>query len=122
MNYEADWKKYNKSQKDRRLKMSYEEYVNWMYGKKVKVKSTKTITFERSEITKRATDSIKSLNTNVGTCTKNTMVEKVRTGKIVGPEAEEIISKSQRIAIHYSKGSYQYLTDTQNIQTLGQKR
>jgi putative aminopeptidase FrvX len=38
------------------------------------------------------------------------------------PEVRDaIVAKSKRIAIPYSKGAYQYVTDGAEIQTLGRK-
>lgn len=117
-----DWIAFNRQYKSQpKLKMSLEEYTNWIYGITKKPKaSNKEISFGRPSWAPK--DNIPSLlTTTKSTLSKNSIIEKVTRGQITGSDAEQIVSKSKRIGIAYSKGSYQYITDGTDIKTIGKK-
>lgn len=118
-----DHKKYNNQYKsDKRLQMSFDEYCNWINGTtKLKAAKSKGVTISKP-VWANTTDHIPSvIGTNKIIHAKASMVEKVKTGQIDGDAAVEIINKSKRIGIAYSKGSYQYITEGTDLKTIGKK-
>ena len=117
-----DWVEFNKQYKSQpKLKMTFEEYSNWVFGTTAKPKaSNKGMTFGRPSWAPK--DNIPSLIGNTkASLGKNSMVEKVTRGQITGDDADQIMSKSKRIGIAYNKGSYQYITDETDAKTIGKK-
>ena len=118
-----DHKKYNSQYKsDKRLQMSFDEYCNWINGTtKLKASKNKEVIISKP-VWANTTDHIPSIiGNNKITLSRVSMVEKVKTGQIDGDAANEIISKSKRIGIAYSKGGYQYITDGTDLKTIGKK-
>lgn len=119
---QQDWLAFNKQYKSQpKLRMTFQEYSDWVYGKTSKPKTTnKEFTFGRPSWAPK--DTIPSVIGNSKcSLSKNSIVEKVTRGQIVGIDAEQIMSKSKRIGIAYSKGSYQYITEETDIKTIGKK-
>jgi hypothetical protein len=117
-----DWMDFNKQYRGQpKLKMTFDEYTNWVFGKTPKPKaSNKAIIVGRPCWATK--DNIPSLIGNSkASLGKNSMVEKVTQGKITGDTAEKIIRNSKRIGIAYNKGSYQYITDETDAKTIGKK-
>lgn len=120
----ADHKKYNlQFVADKRLQMKFEEYVAWVNGTgKMKRKWSPA----QPKISKPSwavtTDHIPSImGTSQAKLSKTSMVEKAKMGLVDADSAIDIISKSKRIGIAYSKGSYQYITEGTDLKTLGKK-
>ena len=117
-----DWKAYNKSTKDKRLFMSFEDYKNWINGTTKKIKPS----FSKEPILSiplwaNNNSHIKSVISNTHQSIKPSMVERVRLGLEIGTTAEEIIRKSKRIGLSYSKGCYQYISEDTDLKELGRK-
>lgn len=119
-----DWKKYNSQYKTQpKLRMSYEEYYNWVMGTtKLKSQSHKTLSNTFGKPSWATKDDIPSvIGTSKTTMSRNSMVEKVARGEITGEAADAVIAKSKRIGIAFSKGGYQYITEGTDLKTLGKK-
>lgn len=119
----ADHKAYNAQYKhDKRLQMRFNDYVAWVNGKtKLKRTANKPVQLAKP-VWANTTDHIPSVfGTNKASLSKNTMVEKAKLGMFDSESAESIISKSKRIGIAYSKGSYQYITEGTDLKTIGKK-
>lgn len=56
---------------------------------------------------------------NENTLAKNTVIERVYRGEIVGKEADEIIRKSKCLAPAYNKGAYQYIDTKEQAIDIG---
>jgi hypothetical protein len=119
----ADHKAYNDQYRnDTRLQMTLAEYTNWLTGSVKLKRNYKSATIAFKPVWAATTDHIPSVISKTKIELRRTsMVEKVKTGEIEGEAANEIISKSKRISIAYSKGSYQYITDGTDLKTIGKK-
>ncbi len=122
-----DWTAYNKRNKSSKINMSFEEYKSWVLNVSPKTKKTISKITNEPNISKPIwasnTDNIKSISIigNTHQPTRNTMMEKVRMGFETGDTALEIINKSKRIGLMYSKGTYGYITDDTDPKDLGKK-
>lgn len=120
-----DWKAYNKRMKASRVPpMSLEEYKNWINGTTSKPKKN-SVSKREPTISKptwaNTTEHIASVKPGSYIPVKSTMVERARLG-LESPEvADEIIKKSKRIGLMYSKGTYGYITDETDVKDLGKK-
>jgi hypothetical protein len=64
---------------------------------------------------------IQSLKSSASCTTRNSVMDPVQLQKETPEVREAIIAKSKRIAIAYSKGAYQYVTDETDAKTIGKK-
>lgn len=119
----ADHKAYNDQYRnDTRLQMTLAEYTKWLTGSVKPKRNYKSATIATKPVWAATTDHIPSVISKTKIELRRTsMVEKVKTGEIEGDAANEIISKSKRISIAYSKGSYQYITEGTDLKTIGKK-
>lgn len=121
----ADWKQYNAQYKAQpKLRMTYEEYYNWVMGttKLIKPKKQTDIANAFGRPSWANNEYIPSVVSNSKTnMSRNSMVEKVARGEITGDAAEAVMAKSKRIGIAFSKGGYQYITEGTDLKTLGKK-
>lgn len=120
---QADWKSYNAQYKSQpKLRMSYEEYYNWVMGTGKKPTTSKSLdnTFGRP-VWATANNIPSLIGTSKTNMSRNSMVEKVTRGEITGEDAEGVMAKSKRIGIAFSKGGYQYITEDTDLKTLGKK-
>jgi hypothetical protein len=118
-----DHRNYNNQYKsDKRMQMTFDEYCHWLYGtSKLTATKNKEVIISKP-VWANTTDHIPSvIGNNKVTLSRTSMVEKVKTGQIDGDAAIEIISKSKRIGIAYSKGSYQYITEETDLKAMGKK-
>jgi hypothetical protein len=118
-----DWKAYNKGCSNKKLKMSFDDYKRWVYGKVSKRRKDTQAEFTFGKPKWAVTnDHIASV---VGhgkiELARRSMVEQVAQGIICGDEADEILVKAGRIALTTSKGCYQYISPDTDIKTLGKK-
>jgi hypothetical protein len=65
--------------------------------------------------------SCSSLNTNASWTEKNSIMDPIALAKESPEVRDQIIAKSKRIAIAYSKGAYQYVTEETDIKSVGRK-
>lgn len=120
---EVEWRAHNKRYRhDKRLQLTYDQYIDWKYGKRKSVKkSEKDLEFGKP-VWATTTEHIKSLQTNKTSIHSNrSMMSKVKNGEIIGADAELVIAKSKRIALLTSKGCYGYVGDDVDPKTLGKK-
>jgi hypothetical protein len=122
-----EWKAYNKRSKSSNISMSFEEYKSWVLNVSTSRKKSISKITKEPHLAKPSwasnTDHIQSVNFSNHTHqpTRNTMMEKVRMGFETGEAAAEIINKSKRIGLMYSKGTYGYITDGTDVKDLGKK-
>jgi hypothetical protein len=119
----AEHKAYNDQYKhDKRLQIRFHDYVAWINGT-TKIKRNKNSHVQLVKpVWANSTDHIQSvIGTAKAALSKNTMVEKAKLGIIDSESASSIISKSKRIGLAYSKGSYQYITEGTDLKTIGKK-
>lgn len=119
-----EWKAYNKSMKKSNVPpMSLEDYTNWINGTTKRTKKVFIGTDQVLSIPSWAnkTDHIPSVTTGTYTATKPSMVGRAMLGLESKEVADEIIKKSKRIGLMYSKGTYGYITDGTDVKELGKK-
>lgn len=122
----SDWILYNKQYKSQpKLKMTYDEYCNWVMGTtklaKPKKQTNETVNNFGRPVWANNQQIPSMISNSRATLSKNSMVEKVARGEITGDAADAVMAKSKRIGISYSKGGYQYITDDTDLKTLGKK-
>jgi hypothetical protein len=118
-----DWKKYNAQYKSQpKLRMTYAEYESWVMGTVKKPTTHKSLdnTFGRP-VWANANNIPSLIGTSKTNMSRNSMVEKVTRGEITGEAADQVMAKSKRIGIAFSKGGYQYITEDTDLKTLGKK-
>lgn len=124
--FEQEWREYNKRAKSTKTLMTFESYKAWITNTVPTTKpKSNTKTYEH-KLTKpswaNTTDNIKSIGIKGShQPARNTMMERVRLGIETGSTADEIINKSKRIGLMYSKGVYGYITDGTDPKDLGKK-
>jgi hypothetical protein len=119
----ADWRKYNKDMQVSRVPpISLEEYKNCINSTSKKYKPNNQHREPTLSIPSWATSTnhIKSIQGGSYIPTKSMMVERALLGLETPDIANEIIRKSKRIGLMYSKGAYQYsnLDDPEVIRRL----
>ena len=87
-------------------------------GKKYKQTFTAS-TSTQKPVMRESSKHIPSLETTGYTCGKKSIMDPVALAKEQPEVRDAIIAKSKRIAIHYNKGAYQYVTDGIDIKQIG---
>lgn len=89
-----------------------------------KFSMTKSLTVSRPFIPRAGAEltmSIPSLQTTVCNTTKLSIMDATQLAKEAPEVREAIIQKSKRVAIPYSKGAYQYITEEADVKNIGRK-
>ena len=114
---------YRKPNKERPL--TIEEYARYVYGKglpesrSVKLGSKKPLIFNGVPTWANTTTHIPSVTPNTYIAVKNSIMERLDNES--DEVRKEILDKKNRIALPYSKGAYQYITDADLATCLGRK-
>jgi hypothetical protein len=130
--FDTRWKQRNKMLKQIGLKPeSFEEFLDFVFGRSKKEKSSKTplsaVYSLKIPDNGRGKDDIYinvSKETKIvgpGDCTKRSIMDP-RVLANEKPEVREaILAKSRRLMPLYNKGGYQYVTDGEDVTTLGSR-
>lgn len=114
-------RRYRKSNNERPL--TIEEYARYVYGKGLpQAKPVKSTTrLKAASIPSWANDpyAIPSAQLTDHVPLKNSIMERIHNES--DEVKKEILDKKNRIAIPYSKGAYQYITDAELAKCLGRK-
>lgn len=114
-------RRYRKPNNERPL--TIEEYARYVYGKglpQVKQKKTrKQLVFNAIPTWANTTYHIPSSATTDHVPVKNSIMERLANES--EETRKEILDKKNRIALPYSKGAYQYITDADLAKCLGRK-
>ena len=113
--------RYRKPQKERAL--TIDEYVNYLYGRGLPGpklnKPKKELVFKGIPNWAVSHKHIPSVQPGTHIAVKNSIMERLSTES--DEVRTEIINKKNRIALPYSKGAYQYITDADLAKCLGRK-
>ncbi len=102
--------------------MTLQEYTDWINGtsKKVKRSGIKEPTL-KTPTWAITNDHIKSVKPGTHIAVRSTIMERALMGKESLEVTQEILNKSKRIGLMYSKGTYGYITDRTDVKDLGKK-
>ena len=114
-------RQYRKPNNERPL--TIEEYARYVYGKGLpqpkQIKERKRLKFNVVPSWANTTDHIPSATATDYIAVKNTIMERLANES--DETKQEILNKKNRIALPYSKGAYQYITDADLAKCLGRK-
>jgi hypothetical protein len=121
--YENDWKVFNKKNKTLRIEaITLQQYVDYLHGKPLPTKSTKsTLSIPSYSIPERDPKQYKSVKSTGYIAVRNSKTDLHYLEKESPEVRKAILEKSKRLAPAYSKGAYQYVSDDAEITTLGRK-
>jgi len=124
LKFEKDWLAFNKNNKRIRVDpITLEQYVAYVYGKPLPTKHITTLKsiIPTYIITERNPNDIKSVDQTGYIAVRRSKTDQHYLDKQTPEVRDAIIAKSKRLAPAYSKGSYQYISDEADINTLGRK-
>lgn len=126
--YEQEWREFNRSLKSNRWEpISLQAYIDYLHGKPLVQKLSKSNASIKSKLPSYRIppeldhSKYKSATYNSYHPTKKSIMDPVSLSKESEETRTEIIAKSKRIAIAYSKGAYQYVSDGTDPTTIGRK-
>lgn len=119
------WVEHNQQAKKSGVpKYSFDEFLNYIYGKRGSKSNTAPLKVKTLDYRKQSNVNVSSTQKEIipTSCSISRSVLDPRVLAIEKPETRNaIIAKSYRIMPLYNKGAHQYITDGEDVTTLGSR-